>query len=163
MDTTTAWQFWFNIRKASTIMERNAEALLSAQLDISFGQFMILSVIDAHPGPLNQTAIADHLGLTKGTVSRLIESGAKAGWVVVAPDPASRRSRLISLSAVGEQLVRQGDVLLEQSFLMQPGALNEADVQAAIGTLQGVIDAMVAGSKPSALPPARHPMGTEAT
>ncbi|MCL2652913.1 MAG: MarR family transcriptional regulator [Propionibacteriaceae bacterium] len=159
MNTTTAWQFWFNVRKASTIMERSAEALLSAQLDISFGQFMILSVIDAHPGPLNQTAIADHLGLTKGTVSRLIEAGAEAGWIVVEADPASRRSRLISLSEPGEKLVRQGDALLEGSSLMQTATADEASIQYATATLQGVIDAMVAGSAPSALPPARHPLG----
>ena len=140
-------------------MERGAEAMLSAQLHISFGQFMVLSVVDAHPGPLNQTAIADHLGLTKGTVSRLIEAGAKAGWIVVAPDPASRRSRLISLSPSGEQLVRQGDALLEQSFLMQSATMDEAGVRAATGTLQDVIDALAVPSGAAPLPPARHPLG----
>jgi len=157
MDSTTAWQFWYNVRKAATIMERGAEAILNAKLHISFGQFMVLSVVDAHPGPLNQTAIADHLGLTKGTVSRLIDAGAQAGWIVVAPDPASRRSRLISLSPSGERLVRRGDALLEQSFLMQPAATDETSIQAATSTLQDVIDALAA--PPSPLPPARHPLG----
>jgi|GEM_PF-2310595 len=160
VNTTTAWEFWYNVRKASTIMERSAEALLSAQLHISFGQFMVLSVIDAHPGPLNQTAIADHLGLTKGTVSRLIEAGATAGWIIVAPDPASRRSRLISLSHSGEKLVRQGDALLEQSPLLQ-SSRDEVSLQAATDTLQAAIDVMVgaSGVTTPALPPARHPLG----
>jgi len=161
MDSTTAWQFWYNVRKAATIMERSAEAVLSAELHISFGQFMVLSVVDAHPGPLNQTAIADHLGLTKGTVSRLIDAGAKAGWIVVAPDPSSRRSRLISLSPSGEQLVRQGDALLEQSLLTQTATMDEADVAAATSTLQSVIETLVtaSGVMTPTLPPALHPMG----
>ena len=141
-------------------MERSAEALLSAQLHVSFGQFMVLSVIDAHPGPLSQTAIADHLGLTKSTVSRLIEAGAKAGWIIVAPDPASRRSRLISLSSSGEDLVRQGDALLEQSPTVQV-LTDEASLQSATNTLQAAIDIMVeaSGATPPPLPPARHPLG----
>ena len=36
-------------------------------------------VVDAHPGPLSQQAIADRVGLTKGTVRRQIDHAVAAG------------------------------------------------------------------------------------
>lgn len=138
---TTAWEFWYSVRKAAAILEREAEAVVAAELRISFGQFMVLSVIDAHPGALIQTAIADHLGLTKATVSRLIDQGARQGWINVAPDPASRRSRLISLTSEGEALVSRGDAALEASALAGV-ATSPAAIRAASATLEQVIDAL---------------------
>ena len=156
----TGWEFWYAIRKAAAILERDAEAVVSAELGISFGQFMVLSVIEAHPGPLIQTAIADHLGLTKATVSRLIEQGSRAGWISVGPDPASRRSRLISLTAAGEDLVRRGDAALEASTLASIQS-SPAPIRAATATITQVIETLRGPQDPhrTALPASRHPMG----
>jgi len=135
----TAWEFWYSVRKAAAILEREAEAAIAAELHISFGQFMVLSVIDAHPGPLIQTAIAEHLGLTKATVSRLIDQGTRAGWIDVSPDPTSRRSRLINLTSGGEALVRRGDAALAGSSLANLDADPDA-IRGATATLGQVID-----------------------
>jgi len=155
-----AWEFWYSVRKAAAILEREAEAVIATELGISFGQFMVLSVVDAHPGPLNQTAIADHLGLTKATVSRLIDQGSRAGWIGVAPDSASRRSRLISLTAAGEALVRHGDAALKSSPLGNV-ASSSTKIRTATATLAQVIDALRDPKDPCGrgLPPSRHPMG----
>ena len=159
-DDNLAWEFWYAVRKAAAILEREAEAVITAELGISFGQFMVLSVIEAHPGPLIQTAIADHLGLTKATVSRLIDQGSRQGWISVGADPASRRSRLISLTSAGAAVVRRGDLALATCPLAgvesQPAAIG-----AATAILGQVVDAL-RGSHQSgadALPPSRHPMG----
>jgi len=156
----TAWEFWYSVRKAAAILEREAEAVIVAELGLSFGQFMVLSVIEAHPGPLIATAIADHLGLTKATVSRLIDQGARAGWISVSPDPASRRSRLISLTATGEDLVRRGDAALKKSPLAGIES-DAATIRAVTTTLTRVSAALhdPPDSPSSALPPAQHPMG----
>jgi len=165
VDSSAVWEFWHAVRKTAAILEREAEASLAAELHISFGQFMVLSVIDAHPGPLNQTAIASHLGLTKGTVSRLIEQGVQAGWVKVSPDPLSRRSRLISLTAEGGHLVLRGDAILEQSALAQISTIDPTVTQTTTTALQGVINLVQSPQGPGQkeLPPAIHPMGHTAT
>jgi DNA-binding MarR family transcriptional regulator len=136
-----AWNYWFAVRKAAAVMEREAQIVISASTGTSFAQFMVLSVIDAHPVPLIQTAIAEHLGLTKATVSRLIDVGARAGWIDVAPDPASRRSRLISLTDAGTALVRTGDAALAESRLASPDA-TAAAIGAATATLVRTTDAL---------------------
>lgn len=56
---------------------------------ISFAQFLVLSVVDAHPGHLSQQAIADRLGLTKGTVSRQVDAAATAGLMTSSDFDAS--------------------------------------------------------------------------
>ena len=157
MEAESAWQFWYTVRKAAAILERDAEAVITAELGISFGQFMVLSAVDAHPGPLIQVAIAEHLGLTKATVSRLIEQGARQGWINVDPDPASRRSQLISLTDTGQTLVKQGDAALKTCPLADLPALPEADIQAVTATLVQVVASLRATER--ALPPARHTMG----
>ena len=161
IDSSAVWEFWHAVRKAAAILEREAEAALAAELHISFGQFMVLSVIDAHPGPLNQTAIANHLGLTKGTVSRLIEQGVQSGWIKVSPDPVSRRSRLISLTAEGAHLVQRGDAILEHSPLARISTMDPTVAQATTAALQGVINVVQSsqGAGQQDLPPAVHPMG----
>jgi DNA-binding MarR family transcriptional regulator len=138
---SNTWNFWFAVRKAAAVMEREAEAVIGASVGTSFAQYMVLSVIDAHPVPLIQNAIADHLGLTKATVSRLIDQGARAGYIVVAPDPASRRSRLISLTQKGTDVVRTGDAALAASRLAAPDATLLA-VRNATATLTRVTGAL---------------------
>jgi DNA-binding MarR family transcriptional regulator len=136
-----AWEFWFTVRKAAAILERQMEAIITPELGITLGQFMVLSAIDAYPGRLNQTAIADHLGLTKGTVSRLVESGANRGWITVTPDPSSRRSRLVGLTPDGTSLVRQGDQVLESAPLASYPGTNPSGATATVAMLQGFINA----------------------
>ena len=70
-------------RRVAGLMDRSGEALFRSSLGISLAQFLVLSVVDAHPGPLNQQAVADRLGLTKGTVSRQIDAAVAAGLMTV--------------------------------------------------------------------------------
>ncbi|MDR0285937.1 MAG: MarR family winged helix-turn-helix transcriptional regulator [Propionibacteriaceae bacterium] len=136
-----AWEFWFTVRKAAAILERQLEAIIAREIGLSLGQFMILSVTGTAPAALTQTAIARELGLTKGTVSRLVESAVTAGWLSVTPDPASRRSRLIALTPAGTDLVRRGDRALVAAPLgLYPNA-NPETAQATVVMLQQFIAA----------------------
>lgn len=155
---STAWDFWFAVRKAASILEREAEVIIKREVGITLGQFMVMSVIDAYPGPLNQTAIADHLGLTNATVSRLIESGAKSGRIRVKVDPQSRRSHLVELTAEGMHLVQLGDKALESSSLVEHPRFDPVAARATTMMLQEFIDATrgYSGHPTAGLPPHRE-------
>jgi DNA-binding MarR family transcriptional regulator len=58
-----------------------------------------LAVLTEH-GPLAQTDLARHLGLTKSTVSRLVDQLAGRGWVQRRPGADARR-RLVGLTEQG--------------------------------------------------------------
>lgn len=106
---------WYLVRRVAGLMDRTGEALFRRELGVTLAQFLVLSVVDAHPGPLNQQAIADRLGLTKGTVSRQIDNAVSAGLMSVQPAPHTRRENTIRLTRAGTDLVRRGDVLFEQA------------------------------------------------
>src|SRR5579862_2732596 len=70
---------WYLVRRVAALMDQQGETLLRRELGVSLAQFLVLSVVDAHPGPLSQQAIADRVGLTKGSVSRQIDQAVAAG------------------------------------------------------------------------------------
>jgi DNA-binding MarR family transcriptional regulator len=121
-------------------------------LGISMAQFMVLSVIDAHPGDFNQQSIADLLGLTKGTVSRQIDNASAAGLLVAKVSVTSRREKTIALTEQGTALVRRGDELPASSNSGIFPHLDRGDLAATLRTLA----AFVAATDAQARPPSSH-------
>jgi DNA-binding MarR family transcriptional regulator len=133
---------WYLIRRIGSLMDRESEALFRRELGVSMAQFLVLSVVDAHPGPLSQQAIADRVGLTKGTVSRQIDHAVSAGLMTVRVAEQTRRENAVSLTEAGTALVRKGDAL---SRPLRDGMLEGADpaqVTATIGLLRGLLAAL---------------------
>jgi DNA-binding MarR family transcriptional regulator len=119
-------------RRVAGLMDRSGEALFRSSLGISLAQFLVLSVVDAHPGPLNQQAVADRLGLTKGTVSRQIDAAVAAGLMTVEVSPESRREHLVDLTAKGTRLVRRGDRLVDREQRIAMPQVSAADLAATL-------------------------------
>ncbi|GAA2029407.1 hypothetical protein GCM10009839_31190 [Catenulispora yoronensis] len=126
---------WYLIRRVAGLLDRGGEALFQRELGISLAQFLVLSVVDAHPGPLNQQTVADRLGLTKGTVSRQIDNAVSAGLMTVTVAPRNRRENVVTLTAAGTELVRRGDAAFEREGAASRPELDPADVQATIRVL----------------------------
>lgn len=140
--------FWFLVRKSASLMDRGGEAFFREGLGISLAQFMVLSVVDAHPGDFNQQAIADLLGLTKGTVSRQIDQAGAAGLLVARTSDSSRREKTIALTPAGKRLVERGDALLATSNSGIFPQLDSADLAATIRTLTAFTTALDGHSRP---------------
>jgi DNA-binding MarR family transcriptional regulator len=102
----------------------------------------VLSVVDAFPGPLSQQAVADRLGLTKGTVSRQIEHAVAAGLMTVSVAPHTRRENVLALTEAGAALVRRGDALMETSRAAMLGAIDPRDLPAALRLLGRVVESL---------------------
>jgi len=106
---------WFLVRRAAGLLDRASDALLRSELDVSMAQFLVLSVVDAHPGELSQTWVAQRLGLTKGTVSRQIERAVAAGLMTAQVSRRSRRENTLALTRAGKTLVRRGDAIVVEA------------------------------------------------
>jgi DNA-binding MarR family transcriptional regulator len=87
---------WYLIRRTAALMDHGGDTLCRRELGISLAQFLVLSVVDAYPGHLSQQAIADRLGLTKGTVSRQIDNAVAAGLMTVQVAPHTRRENAVA-------------------------------------------------------------------
>lgn len=138
-DSSLPEQLWFEVRKAATLMERRGESIVLAKTGVTLGLFMVLSVLHARDTPVSQQAIADRLGLTKGTVSRLLESARRESYVTSEIAAASRRERAVTLTAAGREVVEAGDAALAASGLAQFASNDPAAARAVIGGLRGFI------------------------
>ncbi len=133
---------WYLTRRVAGLMDRNGETLFQRELGISLAQFLVLSVIDAHPGTLNQQQVADRLGLTKGTVSRQIDHAVSAGLVEVRPSPHSRRENAVGLTPAGTDLVRRGDAAFDREREGLLPLVDPDDLRAALRVLARMNDAL---------------------
>jgi DNA-binding MarR family transcriptional regulator/GNAT superfamily N-acetyltransferase len=70
-------------------------------LGMPLGPVRLLFEIGAAPGTAQ--ALRDRLGLDSGYLSRLLRRLEQGGLVAVAPDPADRRRRLVTLTPAGRQ------------------------------------------------------------
>jgi DNA-binding MarR family transcriptional regulator len=133
---------WYLIRRVAGLMDRQGEALFRRELGISLAQFLVLSVADAHPGPLSQQAIADRVGLTKGTVSRQIDHAAAAGLMTVRVASHTRREHAVALTEAGTALVRRGDALTQTSRAAMLDAIDPKELAAAVHVLGALLRAL---------------------
>jgi DNA-binding MarR family transcriptional regulator len=129
---------WFLVHRVAGLMDRAGEALFRRELNTSLAQFLVLSVVDAYPGDLNQQAIADRLGLTKGTVSRQIDNAVAAGLMTVQVSQRTRRENHIALTPVGTDLVRRGDALFRDAQRNVLPVIDDHDMAAALRVLSGL-------------------------
>jgi DNA-binding MarR family transcriptional regulator len=130
---------WYLIRRVAGLMDRQGEALFRRELGISLAQFLVLSVVDAHPGPLSQQAIADRVGLTKGSVSRQIDHAVAAGLMTVRVAAHTRRENAVALTEAGTAAVRKGDALTQATRAAMLDAIDPAELTAAVHVLDGLL------------------------
>jgi DNA-binding MarR family transcriptional regulator len=116
---------WYLVRRVAGLMD--------------LAQFLVLSVVDAHPGNLSQQAIADRLGLTKGTVSRQIDNASAAGLMSVQTAAHTRRENAVALTEAGTTLVRRGDELFEQSRADMLESVSRRDLATTVRALKALL------------------------
>jgi DNA-binding MarR family transcriptional regulator len=76
-----------------------------AYADLSASGFEALAVLDGADGPLTGTDIASHLLVTTASITSLLDTLARRGYIERQPHPHDRRKTLISLTDAGRDLV----------------------------------------------------------
>jgi DNA-binding MarR family transcriptional regulator len=92
-------------------LDREADRILRTGQGISYSRFLLLWAVGELDGP-TQRAMAEWLGLTEQSVSRMTALLASDGLLVVDDDPGGgNRRRLVLTHAGGEVVVRCGTLL----------------------------------------------------
>lgn len=99
-------------------LDRAGDRILRAQHNISYNRFLALTLV-GELGASTQRALADGLGVTEPSVSRMTAVLAAEGLLDVQPDPAGGNRRQLSLTDEGKQLVAS----LRQEFEERLAAL----------------------------------------
>jgi DNA-binding MarR family transcriptional regulator len=96
-------------------LDRAADAILRAEAGISYSRFMALFMVRSL-GADTQRALAEKLGVSEPSVSRMTRVLAEEGLLEVLPDPSGGNRRQLTLTPAGERLVKRWGGYLEERF-----------------------------------------------
>jgi DNA-binding MarR family transcriptional regulator len=92
------------LHKLTARLDRAAVARLRAGAGISYPRFLALYMVGSE-GADTQRALAERLGVSEPSVSRMVRVLAEYEWLEVVPDPAGGNRNRLKLTPAGQQLV----------------------------------------------------------
>jgi DNA-binding MarR family transcriptional regulator len=96
-------------------LDRAADAILRAEAGLSYSRFLALFMIRSL-GADTQRALAERLGVSEPSVSRMTRVLAEEGLVQVVADPGGGNRRRLTLTRTGEEVVQRWGGRLEERF-----------------------------------------------
>lgn len=105
----------FDLHALTARLDRSADRILRAEYNLPYRRFLVL-LITGEEGAATQRTVAERLGVTEPSVSRMTGVLAEAGLIEAAADPAGGNRRRLALTPAGKQLVDQCRDLLERRF-----------------------------------------------
>ncbi|GAA1970655.1 MarR family winged helix-turn-helix transcriptional regulator [Catenulispora subtropica] len=94
-------------------------------------------------GPMTVPQMGRAQALSRQFVQRMVNEAAERGFAEAVPNPAHRRSSLIRLTDSGRTVI-EAVIAREHALLGQiGGGLTQADVDACVKVLSGMLDALV--------------------
>ncbi|WP_182900965.1 MarR family winged helix-turn-helix transcriptional regulator [Microbispora sp. H10830] len=93
-----------NLHVLTARLDRAADRILRAEHGISYSRFLALTLV-GELGASTQRTLAEYLGVTEPSVSRMTGVLAADGLLDVQPDPAGGNRRRLSLTDAGKRRV----------------------------------------------------------
>jgi DNA-binding MarR family transcriptional regulator len=118
-------------------------ASLIQPFDISPASGLVLSILADAGTPLPPNKIADHLIISRATVTGLIDSLERRGYVQRIPHPSDRRMLLVQLTDTGRQVANSFRPIVHQHQKVWLEVLSEEEQQQLIDTLQRLQAALI--------------------
>ena len=106
----------FNLHTLTARLDRAADRILQSEQGVSYARFLALFMV-GELGATTQRALAERLGVTEPSVSRMTASLASVGLLNVSPEPAGGNRRQLSLTSQGEELVERCANVLESRLV----------------------------------------------
>jgi len=105
----------FDLHVLTSRLDRAADRILRDEHDISYRRFLALYLVTRLDDP-TQRALAEALGVTEPSVSRMTNVLSDSGYLDTGSDTAHGNRRKLSLTPTGADLVAQCRELLEHHF-----------------------------------------------
>ncbi len=104
-----------SLHRLTARLDRAADVFLRAHAGVSYPRFLALYMVGAE-GADTQRALAQRLGVSEPSVSRLVRILAEDGWLQTASEPGDGHRNRLRLTAAGDQLVQRWGGELEARF-----------------------------------------------
>jgi len=126
-----------NLAYTADLLVKRISGLLQP-FDLSPASGLVLSILADSESPLSPHKIADRLIISRATVTGLIDSLERRGYVRRLPHQSDRRMLLIELTDTGRQVAHAFRPIVHQHQKVWLEALNEKEQQQLIDSLQRV-------------------------
>lgn len=114
---------------------------LDRQGTISLAQLHALRVVDRYRGQARVQDLSGDIGITAGAASKLADRLERDGLASRSPNPANRRSSLISLTEAGERSLAAATDVFRGAVARAIGEEDTETLTAALRRLQARLDA----------------------
>jgi DNA-binding MarR family transcriptional regulator len=101
------------LHRLTARLDRAADTLLRAEAGISYARFLALYLVGSE-GADTQRALAERLGVSEPSVSRMVRVLAESGLLETMRAPIGGNRNQLRLTAAGEQLVTRWGMDLEE-------------------------------------------------
>jgi len=102
-----------SLHRLTARLDRAADAFLRQEAGLSYARFLALYMVGLE-GADTQRALAERLGVSEPSVSRMVRVLVEAGLLETAPDPLGGNRNRLRLTSAGQRLVTRWGVELEQ-------------------------------------------------
>lgn len=118
----------FDLHALTARLDRSADRILQAEYGLSYRRFRALLTV-GRLGAATQRAVADELGVSEPSASRMTGVLVGTGLLDALPDPSGGNRRRLSLTAEGKEVVESCRALLERRFadLVERSGVSYAD------------------------------------
>lgn len=105
----------FDLHALTARLDRAADRILQAEYGLSYRRFLALMTV-GHLGAATQRTLAETLGVSEPSASRMTGVLAQTGLLDSQPDPAGGNRRRLTLTVRGLEMVQDCRELLERRF-----------------------------------------------
>jgi len=112
-------------------------------LNVSAAGGLVLGILRDH-GQMSPSEIGDRLTVTRATVTGVVDSLERRGFVRRSANPADRRSLIVEITPLGLTVVQQVRTIIHRHEKAWLGALSDTEIRAYIESLQRIQDGVAA-------------------
>jgi MarR family transcriptional regulator, 2-MHQ and catechol-resistance regulon repressor len=126
-----------NLVLTADLLEKRIASLL-LPFDLSPATGLVLSILADSEEPVSPNNIADRLIISRASVTSLLDSLEKRGYVTRQPHPTDRRMILVELTETGRQVADRFRPVVHHNQNLWLNVLNEEEQEQLVGMLQRI-------------------------
>jgi DNA-binding MarR family transcriptional regulator len=135
LDASACYVFLQLLRTGDDLLAM--DELILSSLGTRHGRFVLLMLLHKHgPGEMTPAELAEKTGVTRATISGLLDGLEKDGLVERRPDPQDRRITRLFLTGAGDQLLQRVRPIYSEWFTSVISPLTEDERKQLVLILQ---------------------------
>jgi DNA-binding MarR family transcriptional regulator len=140
--SATATECAMNLVQTADLLEKSIAGLL-VPFKLSPATGLVLSILADSETPVSPNQIADHLIISRASVTSLLDSLEKRGYASRRPHPSDRRMIWVEPSDLGRQIADEFRPIVHQHQKDWLGVLNEKEQELLVGMLHRLQSSLV--------------------